>query len=94
MDSVFTGQIGDFFDVEGDVSRGCRRHVARLRIPHGHDFDNVSGGSVDPLALVIYAGVGVDGFYEAFSGGLDVFSSLDYEFEGGAKAEVTLLEEF
>ena len=50
--------------------------------------------SVDPLALVIYAGVGVDGFYEAFSGGLDVFSFLDDEFEGGAKAEVTLLEEF
>ena len=54
----------------------------------------MSCGSVDPLALVIYAGVGVDGFYEAFGGGLDVFSFLDYEFEGGAKAEVTLFEEF
>ena len=76
------------------MSRGCRRHVARCPFYDGHDFDYVSCGSVDPLALVIYAGVGVDGFYEAFGGGLDVFSFLDYEFEGGAKAEVTLLEEF
>ena len=46
------------------------------------------------MALVIYAGVGVDGFYEAFGAGLDVFGFLDYEFEGGTKAEVTLFEEF
>ena len=46
------------------------------------------------MALVVYAGVGVDGFYEAFSGGLDVLSFLDYEFESGTKTEVTLFEEF
>lgn len=54
----------------------------------------MSGGSVEPLALVIYAGVGVDGFYEALGGGLDVLGFLDYEFESGTKAEVTLFEEF
>ena len=54
----------------------------------------MSCGSVDPLALVVYAGVGVDGFYQAFGGGLDVFRFLDDEFEGGTKAEVAPLEEF
>ena len=58
-----------------------------------HDFDDVGGGGVNPFALVIYAGVGADGFYQAFGGGHDVLGLLDDEFEGGAEAEVTLFEE-
>jgi hypothetical protein len=52
----------------------------------------VSCGGIDPFALVVYAGVGVDGFYQALGGGHDVFGSLNDEFESGAKMEVTLLE--
>ena len=54
----------------------------------------MSCGSVDPFALVIYAGVGADGFYQAFGGGHDVFGAFDDEFEGRAKAEIALFEEF
>jgi hypothetical protein len=86
--------MGDFFDVESDGASGVWRHIAKFRVDHRHDFYYVSCGGVDPFALVIYAGVGVDGFYQAFSGGLDVLGFLDYELEGGAKAEITLLEEF
>ena len=54
----------------------------------------MSGGSVNPFALVVYAGVGVDGFYQAFGGGADVGGFLNHEFESGAEAEIALFEEF
>jgi hypothetical protein len=57
-----------------------------------HDFDYVSCGGIDPFALVVYTGVGVNGFYQALGGGDDVFGSLDDEFESGAKMEVALFE--
>ena len=75
------------------MSRGCRRHVARCPFYDGHDFDYVSCGGIDPFALVVYAGVGVDGFYQALGGGHDVFGSLNDEFESGAKMEVALFEQ-
>ena len=55
-------------------------------------MDDVSGGSVNPLADVIYAGVCADGFYQACGGGDDAFGLLDDEFEGGTKGEIALLE--
>jgi hypothetical protein len=53
----------------------------------------VSCGGIDPFALIVYAGVGVDGFYQALGGGDDVFGSLNDEFESGAKMEVALFEQ-
>ena len=52
----------------------------------------MSGGGIDPFALVVYSGVGVDGFYQALGGGHDVFGSLNNEFESSAKMEVALFE--
>ena len=61
---------------------------------HGDDFDNVSGGSIDPFASVIYTGVGADSFYQAFGGGDDALGLFDNEFEGRAKGEIALFEKF
>src|ERR1700677_444979 len=59
---------------------------------HGDDFNNVSGGSVNPFAGVIDAGVGADGFYQAFGGGDNALGLFDDKFEGRAKSEIALFE--
>jgi hypothetical protein len=56
-------------------------------------LNNVSGGSVNPFANVIDAGVGADGFNQAFGGGDNALGLFDDEFEGGAKSEIALFEQ-
>ena len=56
-------------------------------------MDDVSGGGVDPLARVVYAGVCADGFYQAFGGGDNALGLFDDKFEGRAKSEIALFEQ-
>ena len=78
------GRVIDFQSGDGGNSR--------LGTIAGHD-DDLGLGNLDEFALVVHAGVQLDGAQDAIGGGHDFSGAFDHEFEGATEAFAAILEQ-